>query len=127
VDFRFPALPGLAAVGRVDAFPSEARINDRGLTVLDATLVIDRPPAGLLPAYTFTAIIKAGPPRDLLVVDSRAVSYKAGKPFVDRRKTDGAWETVGVETEGFGSGLVRIVSGCAEGDVLRLPKPKEAR
>jgi membrane fusion protein, multidrug efflux system len=124
VEFRFPALPGLTAIGRVDAFPSEARINDRALTVLDATLAIDSPPAGLLPAYTFSAVIKAGPARDLLVVDARAVTYKAGKPMVDRRKKDGSWESVGVETEGFGSGLVRIVTGCAEGDVLRLPKPK---
>jgi len=124
VDFRFPALPGLSAAGRVDAFSAEARINDRGLAVLDAKLVIDAPPKGLLPAYSFTAVIKAGEARDVLVVDSRAVSYKAGKPFVDRKKADGSWENIGVETEGFGSGLVRIVTGCAEGDVLKIPTPK---
>lgn len=124
VEFRFPALPGLAAKGRVDAFPAEARINDRGLAVLDAKLVIDAPPKGLLPAYSFSAVIKAGEARDVLVVDSRAVSYKAGKPFVERKKAGGAYETVSVETEGFGSGLVRIVSGCAEGDALKIPTPK---
>lgn len=127
VEFRFPALPGLAALGRVDSFPAEARINDRGLVVLDAKLVIDRPPQGLLPAYSFSGIIKAGEARELLVVDSRAVSYKAGKPFVERRKKDLSWESVAVETEGFGSGLVRLVSGCAEGDVLKLPPKEQAR
>jgi hypothetical protein len=125
VEFRFPALPGLVAKGKVDSFPAEARVNARGLTVLDAKLVIGDPPKGLLPAYSFTAVIKAGEPRDVLVADSRAVSYKAGKPYVERRKGDGAWESVGVETEGFGFGLVRIVTGCAEGDVLKLPTPKE--
>jgi len=124
VEFRFPALPGLIAKGRVDAFPAEARINDRGLAVLDAKLVIDAPPKGLLPAYSFSAVIKAGEARDVLVADSRAISYKAGKPFVDRKKKDGSWENIGIETEGFGSGLVRIVTGCAEGDVLKLPAPK---
>jgi Multidrug resistance efflux pump len=125
VEFRFPALPGLAAKGRIDSFPAEAKINDRGLVVLPAKLVIDRPPKELLPAYSFSAVIKAGEARELLVVDSRAVSYKAGKPFVERRgKADGPWETVAVETEGFGQGLVRIVSGCAAGDELKLP-PKE--
>jgi multidrug efflux pump subunit AcrA (membrane-fusion protein) len=127
VDFRFPAIPGLVAQGRVDSFPSEARINAKGLTVLDAKLVIDAPPKGLLPAYSFTALIKAGDPREVLVADSRAFSYKAGKPFVDRRKVGGSWESVSVETEGFGSGLVRIVAGCAAGEVLRIPAPKDKR
>lgn len=127
VEFRFPALPGLTAEGRIDSFPAEARINDRGIVVLDAKLVIDRPPQGLLPAYSFSAIIKAGEARDLLVVDSRAVSYKAGKPFVERKKEDGSWENAAVETEGFGGGMVRIVSGCEEGDTLKLAAPELPR
>lgn len=121
VEFRFPALPGLVAKGRVASFPAEARVNTKGLVVLDAKLIIDAPPAGLLPAYSFDAIIKAGESRDVLIVDSRAVSYKAGKPSVERRADDGTWRETPVETEGFGSGLVRIVTGCEEGDVLRIP------
>jgi multidrug efflux pump subunit AcrA (membrane-fusion protein) len=127
VDFRFPAIPGLIVQGRVDSFPVEAVVNDKGLTILKAKLVIDAPPKGLLPAYSFTAVIKVGDPRDVLVADSRAVSYKAGKPFVDRKKKDGGYETIGIETEGFGSGLVRIVTGCAEGDVLKIPEVKDKR
>ncbi len=127
VDFRFPAIPGLVARGRVESFPAEARINDSGLVVLDAKLVIDSPPKELLPAYSFNAVIKAGEPREILVADSRAVSYKAGKPFVDRREPDGSWKTVGVETEGFGFGFVRIVSGCAEGDALKIPAKEGKR
>jgi multidrug efflux pump subunit AcrA (membrane-fusion protein) len=123
-EFRFPAIPGLVARGRIETFPAEARINASGLAVLDAKLVIDSPPKGLLPAYSFNAVIKAGEPREILVADSRAVTYKAGKPHVERRKADGQWETVAVETEGFGFGFVRVVSGCAEGDVLRLPAKK---
>lgn len=125
VEFRFPAIPGLVANGRVASFPAEARINDKGLVVLDAKLVIDAPPAGLLPAYSFDAVIKVGESRDALVVDSRAVSYKAGKPVVERRAEDGSWRELQVETEGFGSGLVRLVTGCAEGDVLRVPRPEK--
>ncbi len=124
VEFRFPAIPGLIAKGRVDSFPAEARVNSKGLTVLDAKLVIDEPPKGLLPAYSFTAVIKAGEPRDVLVTDSRAVTYKAGKPFVDRKKPDGGYENIGIETEGFGSGLVRIVTGCSAGDLLKIPEVK---
>lgn len=124
-EFRFPALPGLVAKGRVASFPAEARVNAKGLVVLDAKLVIDAPPPGLLPAYSFDAVIKAGESRDVLVVDSRAVSYKAGKPVVERRADDGEWRETPVETEGFGSGLVRIVSGCAPGDVIRIPPPEK--
>jgi len=124
VEFRFPAIPGLVAKGRVASFPAEARVNQKGLVVLDAKLVIDVPPSGLLPAYSFDAVIRAGETREALVVDSRAVSYKAGKPRVERRSSDGSWEEVEVETEGFGSGLVRLVTGCAEGDVLRIAPPE---
>jgi len=125
VEFRFPAIPGLVAKGRVASFPAEARVNQRGLVVLDAKLVIDAPPPGLLPAYSFDAVIKAGESREVLVVDSRAVSYRAGKPYVERRAEDGSWREAEVETEGFGSGLVRVVAGCSEGDVLRIAPPKK--
>lgn len=123
VEFRFPALPGLAAAGRLESFAAEARITDQQLTVLDARLVIDQPPAGLLPAFSFNAVIKVGGPRDVLVVDSRAVSYEGGKPHVQRLKADGSTERVDVETEGFGSGLIRVLSGLAEGDELVMPGP----
>jgi multidrug efflux pump subunit AcrA (membrane-fusion protein) len=126
VEFRFPAMPGLVARGRVASFPAEARVNPKGLVVLDAKLVIDSPPPGLLPAYSFDAVIKAGESREALVADSRAVSYKQGKPRVERRAAGGGWEEVAVETEGFGAGLVRIVAGCSEGDVLKIPAPAGA-
>jgi len=109
--------------GRVSSFPTEARINDRGLTVLDARLVIDAPPPELLPAFSFQAVIQVGPPREVLVVDSRAIAYESGRPRVERQRGND-WETVEVETEGFGSSMVRLVSGCQAGDVLRLPGAK---
>lgn len=129
VEFRFPARPGLMAKGRLASFPEEGRINDRGLTVLDAKLVIDEPPEGLLPAFTFDAVITAGEPRDVLVVDSRAVSYRGGRPEIERKKEDGGWERVSVTTEGFGSGFVSVLEGVSEGDVLRIRKeaPEEGR
>lgn len=125
--FRFSALPGLVANGRLDSFPAEARINTQGLSVLDAKLVIDAPPEGLLPGYTFDAVITAGEPKEVLVVDSRAVNYRAGKPEVQKKEPDGKWKTVKVVTEGFGSGYLRIVDGLAEGDVLKIfltPQPE---
>lgn len=125
VEFRFPALPGLTAEGRLDSFAAEARINDQHLTVLDAKLVIARPPEGLLPAFSFNAVIKAGAAKDVLVVDSRAIDYNGGSPHALRVKKDGSTERVSIETEGFGSGLVRVVSGLAEGDELALPAPKK--
>lgn len=127
VEFRFPALPGLTAEGRLASFAAEARINEQKLTVLDGRLVIDRPPAGLLAAYSFNAVIKAGEPREILVADSRAVSYEGGRPHVARLKKDGSTEPVDVETEGFGAGLVRIVSGLREGDELLVKAPEKGQ
>jgi multidrug efflux pump subunit AcrA (membrane-fusion protein) len=127
VEFRFPALPGLTAEGRLASFAAEARINDQKLTVLDAKLIIDSPPKGLLAAYSFNAVIKAGEPRDILVADSRAVSYDGGRPRVARLRKDGSTESVDVETEGFGAGLVRIVSGLGEGDQLLVKAPEKGQ
>ena len=121
VEFHFPALPGLTAAGRLASFASEARVNDQRLTVLDAKLVIDEPPPGLLPAYSFNAVIKTGSPRDVLVVDARAINYRAGKPQVERLKADGSTESLVVETEGYGAGLVRVLTGLSEGDELLIP------
>jgi membrane fusion protein, multidrug efflux system len=125
VEFHFPALPGVRAMGRLASFAVEARINDQKLTVLNATLVIDKPPEGLLAAYSFNAIINAGIPREILVVNASAVSYDGGRPRVTRLKKDGSTETVEIETEGFGAGFVRVVSGLSEGDELFIAAPAE--
>lgn len=124
-DFRFPALPGVTARGRLVSLPAEARVNAKGLVVLDARLVIDEPPPSLLPALSFEATIAAGEPETVLVVDERAVTYSAGRPSVERALPGGGLERVDIVTEGFGSGLVRVVSGLSEGDLLALPMASE--
>lgn len=121
-EFRFPALPGVSALGRLESYPAEARLNTKGLVVLDARLVIADPPPGLLPFLSFEATLRAGEPLTVLVVDSRAVTYRSGKPEAERRRPDGSTERVELVTEGFGGGFVRIVSGLAAGDTLMIPE-----
>ncbi|MBU0955504.1 MAG: efflux RND transporter periplasmic adaptor subunit [Spirochaetes bacterium] len=124
VQFRFPALPGLQTTGRLDSFAAEARVNERGLTVLNARLLIDQPPTELLPAYSFNASILAGDPIEALIVDPAAILWNKGQPEVERRNANGGWERVQVETEGFGSGYTRILYGVSEGDELKIqPAP----
>lgn len=121
-EFSFPALPGTTALGTLESYPAEARLNSKGLVVLDARLVISDPPRGLLPFLSFEATLRAGEPMTVLVVDSRAVSYRAGKPEAERRRPDGSTERVELVTEGFGGGYVRVVSGLAPGDELVIPE-----
>ncbi|MBU0926334.1 MAG: efflux RND transporter periplasmic adaptor subunit [Spirochaetes bacterium] len=126
-EFSFPALPGVTAAGRLESFPAEARVSSKGLVVLDARLVVDDPPEGLLPFLSFEATIVAGEPRSVLVVDSRAVTYLSGKPAAERVRPDGAKERVELSTEGFGAGYVRVVSGLSAGDVLAVPGQDDGR
>lgn len=121
-EFRFPALPGVTALGTLESYPAEARLNAKGLVVLDARLVIADPPRGLLPFLSFEATLRAGEPMTVMVVDSRAVTYRSGKPEAERRKPDGSTERVELVTEGFGGGFVRVVSGLAPGDELVIPE-----
>jgi len=117
VEFRFPALPGVVVTGTVSTAGVEGRTNDKGLTVFDTKLVIAAPPESLRPGFSFRALIVANAPRAVTVVESQAVFYTAGRAQVNR-KTSTGFETVPVEVEGFGGGLVRVISGLAPGDVL---------
>lgn len=126
--FRFDALPELEVQGRVSFLPLEARLTDEGIAVLDAVLVINRPPAGVLPGYSFSAQIVIGEDEKILLLDEHAVMEQDGRFIVMVVSGDGGIpRPQEVTVADYGEGTVRILSGLAEGDTVLVPAPENGR
>lgn len=116
----FSALPGVTVEGIVQAFPAIARLNtQRGNTVLDTKIIVENPPEGVLPGYSFSGSIIAGEDEEILICDKNAIRYEEGQPYVDRLLDDGKTESIKVEISPYIQGFVRFSSGVQEGFKLK--------
>jgi efflux transporter, RND family, MFP subunit len=116
----FSALPGVTVEGIVQAFPAIARLNtQRGNTVLDTKIIVENPPEGVLPGYSFSGSIIAGEDEEILICDKNAIRYEEGQPYVDRILDDGKTESIKVEISPYIQGFVRFSSGVQEGFKLK--------
>ena len=118
VELKFPAQPDTKIEAEVTAFPSAARVTDRGASVLDAKIRITDPPEYILPGYSFSGFIIAGEDEEILTVSQNAIRYKEGKPYVDIIRGKNT-EEAAVTVEPYIRGFVKIISGVAEGDKLK--------
>ena len=120
VKLFFSALPGVEVEGEVTAFPAIARLNSqRGNTVLDTKIVVQNPPDGVLPGYSFYGSIIVGEDEELLTCSKNAIRYEEGQPYADKLLADGKTEAVKIEIAPYIQGFVRIISGLSEGDSLK--------
>lgn len=113
VRFTFPAVPGVHAEGFVKSLGTEGRINQRGLPVLDAELLIPLPPVEVIPPFSFVGEIETGESGEVLVLDALAVFQEEGQTKV---RMAGSAEVRHVEVVALAGGKVRVLSGLAEGD-----------
>lgn len=126
VDFTFPAYPDLVVKGYVESFPAVGRITSRGATVVDAVVRIDNPPEQILPNFSFTGKIEITEPKDLLIVERYAIGHKYGKAFVQKVLENGSLQEADVQVEQYNKNYVSILSGLAEGDVLKAQSSESA-
>ncbi|MGP1440577.1 MAG: efflux RND transporter periplasmic adaptor subunit [Treponema sp.] len=116
----FSAVPGVVVEGIVQAFPAIARLNSqRGNTVLDTKIIVENPPKGVLPGYSFSGSIIAGEDEEVLICDKSAIRYEEGQPFVDRILDDGKTQAIKVEVAPYIQGFVKFYSGVEEGYKLK--------
>ena len=116
----FSAVPGVVVEGVVQAFPAIARLNtQRGNTVLDTKIIVENPPQGVLPGYSFSGSIIAGEDEEILICDKNAIRYEAGQPYVDKLLDDGKTESIKVEISPYIQGFVKFTSGVEEGFKLK--------
>lgn len=122
VRFFIDALPGLQISGRVAGLSLEGRITSEGLTVVDAEVVIDRPPAELLVGYSFSGEILTGTEQRVLVLPREALFKRAGQTFVYWLPgADAVPQERAVEAEVLDSERIRIGSGLAAGEKVLVP------
>jgi len=73
VEFQFDAYPDLLVSGKVSMIPMEARVTSQGIAVLDTEVVIENPPAEILPYFTFAGEIYLEADEDILLIPANAV------------------------------------------------------
>ena len=120
VSLFFSALPNVEVKGRVEAFPAIARLNSqRGNTVLDTKIIVENPPDGVLPGYSFYGSIIAGADEEALVCNKNAIKYEEGQPYVEHILDDGTLEKIKLEIAPYIQGFVKCISGVEEGWKLK--------
>ena len=87
--------------------------------MLDTKIIVENPPQGVLPGYSFSGSIIAGEDEEILICDKNAIRYEAGQPYVDKLLDDGKTESIKVEISPYIQGFVKFTSGVEEGFKLK--------
>lgn len=115
--------PGETIEAYVSYIPMIGRYSNSGIGVMDVEIVIDNPPAGLKPGFSFEGTIDVESEQKMLLVSQSAVTTKRGSSSVTKLKEDGTTETVPVIVKYLGENLYQIVSGnIKDGDTVVYSK-----
>ena len=116
----FESRPDIVVEAVVSYIPMLGRYTDQGIGVADVELLIEDPPEGIMPGFTFEGTIAAEEDVEMLLIPQSAITRgRGGAESVSVRRSDGSAETVSVRTEYLGEGLSEVLSGnLKEGDVL---------
>lgn len=122
VVFSFPAIEGEEIEGYVKSYPAVGDITDRGATVVKTNIRIDNPPDYLLPGYSFTGEIYVKEPEDVLTLKNEGILFKKGETFAERYTEDGGTELVRVKVEPLTKGVVKVLEGLSNTDVVKAQR-----
>ncbi len=111
--------PGVNYEGYVSYIPMIGRYSSQGIGVMDVEIVIDNPPAGLKPGFSFEGKIDTGVEQRMLLVAQSAVTENDGVYTVTKLNEDGSTQTVTVQVKYLGENIYQILSGdIKSGDTL---------
>ena len=116
----FESRPDAAVEAVVSYIPMLGRYTDQGIGVADVELLIEDPPEGIMPGFTFEGTLEAEEEVSMLLIPQNAITRgRGGSQTVDVREPDGSIRTVSIRTEYLGEGLAELLSGdIKEGDTL---------
>ena len=119
-DLVFEARPDIVVKATVSYIPMLGRYTSQGIGVADVELLIEDPPEGIMPGFTFEGTLEAEEDVTMLLVPQNAITRgRGGSQTVDVKRADGTIETVSIRTEYLGEGLSELLSGnLNEGDIL---------
>ena len=116
----FDSMPGETVESYVSYIPMLGRYTDQGIGVADVEFLIEDPPSGIMPGFTFEGTLEAEEDVSMLLIPQNAITRgRGGAESVNVKREDGSIETVSVRTEYLGEGLSELLSGdLEEGDIL---------
>lgn len=111
--------PGETIEARVSYIPMIGRYSSQGIGVMDVEIVIDNPPAGLKPGFSFEGTIDVASEQKMLLVSQSAVTTNRGSSSVTKLNEDGSTTKVSVIVKYLGENLYQIISGdVKDGDTV---------
>ena len=108
----FEAYPQMTVEAIVDYIPMLGRYTDQGIGVVDAELLIENPPEGIIPGFTFEGTLEAESETTMLLIPYSAVERGwGGSRSVTVLEDDGSTRRVDVRIEYLGEGLAEVLEG----------------
>ena len=116
----FESRPDIVVEAVVSYIPMLGRYTDQGIGVADVELLIEDPPEGIMPGFTFEGTLEAEGDVTMLLIPQAAITRgRGGSQSVTVKRPDGTREVVEIRTEYLGEGLAELLSGdLQEGDTL---------
>ena len=123
----FEAAPDQTVHAYVSYIPMLGRYTDQGIGVVDVELLIEDPPAGIIPGFTFEGTLANESETMMLMVPQAAITrQRGGIETVDVREADGTSRKEEIRTQYLGEGLAEVLSGnLKEGDILVYPSSED--
>ena len=123
----FEAAPNQTVHAYVSYIPMLGRYTDQGIGVVDVELLIEDPPAGIIPGFTFEGTLANESETTMLMVPQAAITrQRGGIETVDVREADGTSRKEEIRTQYLEEGLAEVLSGnLKEGDILVYPSSED--
>lgn len=125
----FEAYPEYTIEAVVDYIPMLGRYSDQGIGVVDVELLIEDPPEGIIPGFTFEGTLESETETTILLIPhSSIIRERGGKESVNIVEKDGSITSREVRTEYLGEGLSEVLEGDVHaGDTLLLGSSSSGR
>ena len=96
------------------------RYTDQGIGVVDAELLIENPPLGIIPGFTFEGTLESESETEMLLIPYAAITRGiGGKETVTVMADDGSLQEREIRAEYLGEGYAEVLEGdISEGDLI---------
>ena len=116
----FEAYPQSPVEAVVDYIPMLGRYTDQGIGVVDAELLIENPPLGIIPGFTFEGTLESESETEMLLIPYAAITRGiGGRETVTVMADDGSLQEREIRAEYLGEGYAEVLEGdISEGDLI---------
>lgn len=116
----FEAYPQSPVEAVVDYIPMLGRYTDQGIGVVDTELLIENPPLGIIPGFTFEGTLESESETEMLLIPYAAITRGiGGRETVTVMADDGSLQEREIRAEYLGEGYAEVLEGdISEGNLI---------